>query len=176
MEIRLAKCVLREWRDGDQPSLAKHADNPRVAQNLVDAFPNPYTLADADRWVAKNSRIEPQRAFAVIIDGEACGGIGFEPGTDIRRRSAELGYWLGEAHWGRGVMTEAVRAVVEYAFRNFDLEHVFAGLFAHNLASARVLEKAGFTFEGRLRRHMTKNGTTMDDLIYGIIRSEALPS
>jgi len=113
--------------------------------------------------------------FAIVVDGEASGGVGFQIGTHIHRRSAELGYWLAVRYWGKGIVTEAVRAVTDYAFRSFEIEHVFAGLFEHNVGSRRVLEKAGFTLEGRLRRHVTKNGVTTDDLIYGIVRPPTHP-
>lgn len=170
MEIVLEKCTLREWRRSDEASLVKHANNKNVSRTLSDIFPYPYTLDDARAWLGKHEGVEPQRDFAIVIDGEAVGGVGIYLGKDIQRRSAELGYWLGEDYWGRGIVTEAVRAVVRYAFETFDLMHIFAGLFEHNVGSRRVLEKAGFELEGRLRMHVTKDGETMNDLIFGIVR------
>ena len=172
MTLALATCTLRAWRHGDAPSLTENANNPNVARNLVDAFPEPYTLEDARRWIGRHAGIDPPTSFAIVIEGRAAGGIGVEIGTDIRRRSAELGYWLGEPYWGRGIVTEAVRAVTRYAFATFDIEHIFAGLFERNIGSRRVLEKAGYSLEGRLRMHVTKDGETMDDLIYGITRAD----
>lgn len=173
VEIALAYSTLRPWRRDDLDALVRHADDPLVAENLVDAFPNPYTEEAGRRWLGMREADGVVRHFAIVIDGEPRGGIGLELGTDIRRRSAELGYWLSPPYWGRGVMTEAVIAVTDYGFATFDLEHIFAGLFVHNGGSARVLEKAGFVLEGRLRRHVTKHGVTTDDLIYGIVRDEA---
>jgi RimJ/RimL family protein N-acetyltransferase len=170
VEIVLATCVLRDWRAGDEPSLVRHADNPNVARNLAEVFPHPYSLDDARSWIRENAGVEPVTRFAIIVDGEACGGIGIEIGSDIHRRSAEIGYWLGERFWGRGIVTEALKAVTGYAFDAFDLAHVFAGTFERNAGSRRVLEKAGYVLEGRLRQHVTKDGVTMDDLVYGIVR------
>jgi RimJ/RimL family protein N-acetyltransferase len=172
VEIVLARCCLREWRAEDAQSLVQHANNRAVSRNLAEIFPYPYTADDADKWLTRFVGVSPQTQFAIVVDGAAVGGIGLFLGSDIHRRSAEIGYWLGEAHWGKGIMTEAVRAVTRYAFSTFDVAHVFAGLFARNDASRRVLEKAGFVFEGRLRRHVTRDGETMDDLIYGIVREE----
>lgn len=170
--LALATCALRGWRLSDAASLARYANNPNVARDLVDAFPHPYTLDDAHRWIGRHAGIEPPRSFAIVVDDRAVGGVGLEIGTDIRRRSAELGYWLGEPYWGRGIVTEVVRAVTRYGFATFDLEHIFAGLFERNTGSRRVLEKAGFSLEGRLRMHVTKDGQTMNDLIYGITRAD----
>ena len=174
MEIILSECTLREWRRGDERSLVHHANNPNVTRNLADVFPYPYRHDDAVMWIGRHVGVEPQTQFAIVIDEDTIGGIGIYPGTDIHRRSAELGYWLSEEHWGRGIMTEAVRAVTRYAFETFDLQHIFAGLFERNIGSRRVLEKAGYVLEGHLRMHVTKNGETMDDLIYGIVRSDVL--
>lgn len=166
----MARSTLRPWRLGDDPSLVRHANNPNVARNLKDLFPQPYTMEDALEWIARNKDVDPPRQFAIVVDRAAVGGIGIEIGSDIHRRSAEIGYWLGEDFWGRGIVTEAVGALTQYAFATFDLEHVFAGLFVHNVGSRRVLEKNGYELEGRLRRHVTKNGETMDDLLFGIVR------
>ena len=151
-----------------------HANNPNVTRDLADVFPHPYRHDDAVAWIGRHVGVEPQTQFAIDIDGDAVGGIGFLIGSDIHRRSAELGYWISEEFWGRGMMTEAIRAVTRYAFETFDLEHIFAGLFERNVGSRRVLEKAGFVLEGRLRKHVTKNGKTMDDLIFGIVRSDVI--
>jgi RimJ/RimL family protein N-acetyltransferase len=171
MEIALAACVLRGWRASDESTLAHHANNPNVADNLRDIFPQPYSPADARHWIKRNAGVSPQTQFAIVVDGAAVGGIGVTILTDIFRRSAEIGYWLGEKYWGQGIMSEAVPAVTRYAFETFDLARVFAYVFASNPASARVLEKAGFALEGRLRNHVTKNAVTMDELVYGILAS-----
>ncbi|HEY7992918.1 MAG TPA: GNAT family N-acetyltransferase [Candidatus Eremiobacteraceae bacterium] len=170
MEIILERCTLREWRRSDEGSLVKHANNKNVSRNLSDIFPHPYTVDDARAWLGKHDGVDPQRDFAIVIDGNPVGGIGVYLGKDIFYRSAELGYWLGEEYWGRGIVTDAVRAVTKYAFETFDLMHIFAGTFERNAGSRRVLEKAGFELEGRLRMHATKDGETMNDLVFGIVR------
>ncbi|TAK06363.1 MAG: N-acetyltransferase [Candidatus Manganitrophaceae bacterium] len=162
--------MLREWLPGDEASLALHANNRNIWINLRDRFPHPYTRADARRWIRLASVITPQTQFAMVVDGAAVGGIGFDIRRDVFRRSAEIGYWLGEPFWGRGITTEAVRAVTEYAFKNFDLCRIEAGVFEWNLASMRVLEKAGFECEARLKKSVTKDGITVDQLIYAMSR------
>src|SRR5438552_16555683 len=129
-------------------------------------------MDDGVAWVRKQAGEVPQTQFAIDVDGAAVGGIGLRIGSDIHRRSAEVGYWLGEAFWGRGIITDALVAVTRYAFETFDLAHVFAGIFERNVASRRVLEKAGYSLEGRLRLHVTKKGETMDELVYGVTREE----
>ncbi len=170
MEIKLSKCTVRNWQRGDEASLAQHANNYKVWRNVRDRFPHPYALEDAQRWLEHAMQEDPATSFAIVVDGQAVGGIGLVLREDIYHRSAEIGYWLGEAFWGRGVMTEAVRAVSEWAFTNFDLCRVYAGVLEWNPSSARVLEKAGFQLEARLRKAVTKEGVTMDELVYALIR------
>jgi RimJ/RimL family protein N-acetyltransferase len=161
---------IRPWRRGDEPSLVLYANNPRVAGNLRDAFPHPYTPADARSWIDRAARQEPATSFAVAAGDSAIGGIGLILGADIFRRSAELGYWLGEPFWGRGITTRAVAAFSAWAFARFDLARIEAGVFESNPASARVLEKAGFSCEARLRKAATKSGRTLDLLLYAQVR------
>ncbi len=170
MRIELSQAVLRPWRQDDAASLVQQANNRRVAHNLRDAFPHPYTAEDATNWVAIANVAEPLRHFAIAVDGAAVGGIGLVIKDDVHRRSAEVGYWLGEAYWGRGIATEALRAISDYAFATFDLIRLFAGVFDWNPASARVLEKAGFEFEARHRRAITKGDRTGDELLYVLLR------
>ena len=170
MELPAGRCTLRPFRPADAPSLARHANNRRVWRNLRDAFPHPYTPADAEWYIARVAGQSPVTTFAVDVGGEAVGGMGFKLGTDVERFSAELGYWLGEAHWGRGVTTAAVAAVTAYAFRDLGLLRVFALPFARNLASARVLERAGYQLEGTLRRSAVKDGEVLDQRLYAALR------
>jgi RimJ/RimL family protein N-acetyltransferase len=172
MELKLARSTLRPWRVGDEASLVRHANNRRVWRNL-SRLPHPYTREDADAWITSASARSPVTDFAIVVDGEAVGGIGVELGRDVFLRSAEVGYWLGERYWGRGIATEALRAITEYAFATFDLCRLQAGVFEWNPASMRVLEKAGYTLEARHRKNVTKDGETIDRLMYALVRSDA---
>ncbi len=172
MEIPFGDHCLRAWRRGDEPALVKYANDPRVAANLRDRFPHPYTPAAAREWVDRASdQKEPIVNFAIASATEAIGGIGIIPGEDIHRKSAEIGYWLGEPFWGRGIATRAVAAMTAYAFESFDLLRLGAWVFDTNPASARVLEKAGYRYEGRMLRAAVKNGAVLDLLVYGIVRA-----
>ena len=139
---------------------------------MRDRFPHPYTAADADQWIRQATEETPQTHFAIVIGKSMIGGIGLELGTDIFRRSAEIGYWLGEPFWGRGIATEAVRAITNYAFSTFNLCRIYAGVFEWNPASVRVLEKAGFMREGRMRKSVFKDGRVTDQFLYAMIRGE----
>jgi RimJ/RimL family protein N-acetyltransferase len=170
MEIRMNRSTLRAWKPGDEESLVRHANNRAIWRNLRDAFPHPYTLADAKRWIEIANPTEQITNFAIVVEGAAVGGIGLVLKDDVFRRSAEIGYWLGEDYWGRGIATEAARAVTDYAFATFDLCRIFAGVFEWNPASMRVLEKAGYEFECRMKRSVTKDGETIDEFIFAVIR------
>jgi RimJ/RimL family protein N-acetyltransferase len=169
-ELTLKLCSVREWRPTDVDSLVEHANNVKVSRNLHDAFPHPYTRADAEAWIRQTSGLNRQTVFAITVAGKAVGGIGLHPGTDVHRRTAAIGYWLGEEYWGRGIATEALRAVTDYAFAKFDFARLEAFVFEWNLASARVLEKAGYTREARLRKRVTKEGRTVDCYLYALVR------
>ena len=170
MNITLHTCTLREWREGDEASLAYHADNRNIWNNVRDLFPSPYSPEAAEWWIREGCKAPNTLSFAIEVDGNAVGGIGLIFKEDIYRRSAEIGYWLGQEYWGRGITTEAVRAVTEYGFAHFDLCRIYACVFEWNVASMRVLEKAGFAFEARLRKSVTKNDQSIDDLIYAVVR------
>ncbi len=170
MELELGICTIRSWRPGDETSLVRHANNRAVWRNMRDRFPHPYTDEDARRWVEINTTVFPETNFAICVEGAAVGGIGIVRGEDVHRRSAEIGYWLGEDAWGRGIATVAVRAFTDWAFASFGLARIHADVFAWNPASMRVLEKAGYTLEGRLRRSVFKDGEFTDQLIYAVVR------
>ncbi len=178
MEIDLGVCSVRSWRWDDRESIVRHASNRNVWINLRDRFPHPYTLGDAERWLWIVARMRPETHFAIAVAGSAVGGIGITLLDDVHRRSGEMGYWLGEEFWGRGIATAAVRAVTGYAFSTYDLCRIHAAVFEWNPASMRVLEKAGYVLEGRLRQSVTKDGRTIDQFMYAIIRSPeaALPT
>lgn len=172
MNLRLTSCTVRNWEWRDRDAIVRYGNNRKVSINLRDRFPYPYTARDARNWLDMVVDTKPATNFAIDIAGEAVGGIGFTPRNDVERRSAEIGYWLGEQFWGRGIATEALIAVTEYAFANFDLCRLYAHVFDWNPASARVLEKAGYEFEGRLKKSVTKDGQTIDQLMYAIIREK----
>lgn len=170
MEKDLASCKVRSWRWNDLDSIVRHANNRNVWINLRNRFPYPYTSIDARRWLQSATEDKPEVNFAIAVRDEAVGGIGFMLQQDVAYRSAEIGYWLGEEFWGRGIATDALIAVTEYAFSSHDLCRLYANVFDWNLASARVLEKAGYLLEGRQRKSVTKDGQTIDQLMYATIR------
>jgi ribosomal-protein-alanine N-acetyltransferase len=161
---------LRPWEISDLESLVKYANNWKVAKNLTDKFPFPYFEEDGRAFIERVSKNDPVHAFAIDIDGEAVGAIGVFPQTDIHRNNAELGYWLAEPFWGKGIISSAVREMVNYGFNTFEINRIFARPFGSNLASQRVLEKAGFVLEGRFEKIIIKDGMFHDELIYAIRR------
>jgi RimJ/RimL family protein N-acetyltransferase len=148
MQLVLERCTIRPWRLNDAESLARHANNRKVWLSLRDKFPHPYTTEDACKFLEATVGFEPITIFCIEVNCAAVGGIGIHLGIDVHRRAAELGYWLGEEFWARGIMTEAVGAFTDFCFDRFSLRRIYAEPFANNRASARVLEKAGFSFEG----------------------------
>jgi RimJ/RimL family protein N-acetyltransferase len=159
-------CCIRPWRESDTASLVEHANNINVAKYLRDRFPHPYTRKDAHDFLRYAAASPDPSNLAIEVDGAAVGAIGYVAGTDVERFSAEIGYWLGEPYWGRGITSEAVVLVTGYAFDTLNLLRLFALPFADNLASARVLEKAGYVYEGILRSSSVKYGVPRDQLLY----------
>ena len=171
--LDLGLCVIRRWREGDAISLARHANSRPVWHNLRDDFPHPYTEKHAVRFLAGAVRVDPPRQFAIVVAGEPVGGIGYRLDTAARRCAAELGYWVNESYWGRGIGTAAVHAMTAFAFRAHTLlDRIYAVSFASNGASARVLEKAGFTLESTIRLGAVKEGRAVDQVLYAIVREE----
>lgn len=166
MLLSLATCSVRSWKSSDAPAIARYANNRKIWINLRDRFPHPYTEQDARVFLRNVQTARHETFFAIAVDDEAVGGIGFMLQTDVERVSAEIGYWLGEPFWGRGIATDALKAVTRYAFEHHQLTRIFALPFASNAASCRVLEKAGYVLEGRLRRSALKDGVIVDQLQY----------
>lgn len=162
----------RPLNNHDAERLAVVANNPRIADNLMDAFPHPYTLDEARQFIARVSVIQPPQVLAIVFNGTYAGSIGIFPQQDINRLNAELGYWLAEEFWNKGIMTNAVKAMTEYAFEAFSIDRIFARPFPFNTASIRVLEKAGFRLEARIESALIKKGVVMDELIYAIRRQK----
>jgi ribosomal-protein-alanine N-acetyltransferase len=169
MEIKLKSCLVRSWRLGDADAIARHANNHKIWLNLRDAFPYPYTVQDAREFIKSLKDRTPETTFTIAVNGEASGSVGFVLRHDVERVSAEIGYWLAEPFWGRGIATEALVAMTEYAMATHHLTRMYALPFAWNAASCRVLEKAGYTLEARLRRSAIKNGLITDQLQYAFV-------
>ncbi|MGH8251535.1 MAG: GNAT family N-acetyltransferase [Steroidobacteraceae bacterium] len=167
MRLDCGSSLVRDWRESDRAALLRFADNHKVWRNLKDRFPHPsYTAADADAWLAL-TRAHPERAgWAIEVDSLAVGGIGLVAGQDVHARSAQLGYWLGEPYWGRGIMTDAVRAVAGHALSQLGFRRVEAPVYEWNPASMRVLEKCGFVREGVLKKSVFKDGQLIDSVLY----------
>ena len=161
----LKQCTVRPWRLDDAESLARHANNGKIWLCVRDLFPHPYTIQDAHEFLERATSEQPEMKFCIEIDGAAVGGIGVHLGQDVYQHTATLGYWLGEGFWGRGITTEAVTAVIDLCFEKFLLRRISAEVFANNPASARVLKKSGFAFEGRLKNNVIKDGKLLDSLL-----------
>jgi len=159
---------LRELRIDDAASIAKYANNRNVSKFLTDAFPYPYTIENGLGFITHTLNNPDVLILVIEVNGEAAGCIGVHPQTDIHRRNAELGYWLAEKYWGKGIVSKAVAEIVKMAFDKFDIDRIFARPFDTNPASKRILEKAGFTLEAKFEKVLIKDGELLDELIYGL--------
>ena len=170
MRLEIGDCAIREYEAGDVAALVRHADNRRIWLNLRDRFPHPYTAISAARWLDQVALEKPTVSFVIATREELIGGIGFVLGSDVFRETAEIGYWLGEPFWNRGIATRAVRAFTDWGFAELGLRRIFAGVFETNRASARVLEKCDYVCEGRLRKSILKDGRVLDELLYAAVK------
>lgn len=166
--------VLREWKQEDAEALVIAANNKNIAANLRNVFPHPYTLEDAEAYISDCLSHHDRRQItrAVVVEETAVGSISVFVKDDVYEKSGELGYWLSEAHWGKGIMTEAVRQICREAFSKWDIIRIFAEPFDYNRGSRRVLEKAGFTYEGTMRNGVFKNGKVHSYCLYSLLREE----
>ena len=169
MQMKGRHSTIRSWRTADVTALVKHANNANIARQLRDRFPHPYTASDARHFIESVMDARPMTNFAIAVDREPVGAIGFSPGSDVERYSAEIGYWLAEPFWGRGIAVEALELVTAYAFDECNLLRLFALPFADNDRSTRVLEKAGYAREGLLRASAVKYGEPRDQALYARI-------
>lgn len=169
MNIDCGKCLVRDWSRSDKESLLRCANNRNVWRNLTHRFPHPYTDVHAEAWFAVLEAMPERSHWAIEVNGEAVGAIGCMLGEGVYKRSAQFGYWLGEAYWGRGIMTSAVKAVVPYAMERFRLVRLESPVFEWNPASMRVLEKCGFTREVLLKASVFKDGKLIDSVLYAFI-------
>lgn len=163
---------LRPWRATDAASLERHANDRGIWQNLRDTFPHPYAAEDAAYFLSLVADNDRDLHLAFEVGGEAVGSIGVHFKSDVRRRSAEIGYWLGRAHWGKGLATQALQLVSDYVFAHFDVCRLYAVVFEPNAASARVLEKSGYVLEGTMRQSILKEGRMLDSLLYAKIKEQ----
>jgi len=162
---------LRRWQKDDAESLARSADNIKIWNNLRDSLPHPYTIENARQFIhTVLNKSAPITDFAIIVDKNAVGSIGFVVQEDVQRISAEIGYWISEQYWGKGIMARAVKQTVDYIFANFDVVKVYATPFDFNVASQKVLQKAGFEREAILKSAAVKNGKIVDLHYYSIIK------
>lgn len=174
MRIEIGEWQIRSYEARDLAALLEHANNRNVSIRLREAFPYPYTRGDAKRWLQSVLAQDVETHFAIAEGRDLIGGIGFQPQDDVYRKSAEIGYWVAEPYWGRGIATAAVRAMTRYAFEHFDMARLYAYVFEGNRASERVLEKVGYTYEGTMRKAVFKENRLLDQKFYSILRHEAL--
>ncbi|MCM1498145.1 MAG: GNAT family N-acetyltransferase [Clostridium sp.] len=167
-------CKIRKWKLSDAAALAAAISNKKILDNLRDGLPYPYTEKDGEDYISNMLAANEDEtfAFAVTADNKVIGSIGVFRQENIHRQTAELGYYISEEYWGKGIMTEAVKQICEYVFSNSDIIRIYAEPFAYNVASCRVLEKAGFQCEGTLRNNAVKNGNVFDMKMYSILKDE----
>ena len=168
------KCRIRKWELSDAKDLAVALSNKKVQDNLRDGLPYPYTEQDGKEFISAMLSADESEtfAFAITVDNMVIGSIGIFRQGNIHRQTAELGYYIAEEYWGKGIMTEAVKQICEYVFANSDIIRIYAEPFAYNIASCRVLEKVGFQYEGTLRSNAVKNGRVIDMKMYSLLKAE----
>jgi [ribosomal protein S5]-alanine N-acetyltransferase len=173
MELSFEGIILRPWAFSDAFNLALIANNKKIADNIRDGLPNPYSLEDAREWLNQIlPENNPPRFFAITLDKNLVGNIGIVAKTNIYRKNFEIGFFISEKFWGRGIATKAIKAVTAYSFRDFDIVRVYAEAFSDNIGSRRALEKAGFRLEATLKHNIIKNGIIKDSCIYAVLKDE----
>lgn len=172
--VRLNKCLVRPYHHSDAEAISEAANNPDIVKYMTNAFPHPYTLESADAWFRLCWAENPPRNFAICdLSNKPIGGIGLKPGSDVEIRSTEIGYWVGVPSWGKGIMSDAVKGFTDWVFREReDIQRIWAGVFEGNVASERVLQRAGYTFEGTMRKMIWKNQKLCDKNVWAIIRDD----
>lgn len=163
--------ILRPWQEKDLENLVRFANNYDIAKFMNDQFPHPYTHEAGKSFLKMATSGTPPNILAIVVEGSAAGGIGIHPGRGIERKNAEMGYWLAQPFWGKGIATKAIAQMIDHAFKNWDIDRIFARPFHTNTASQKALQKAGFTLEARLKKTFFKNGEYFDEMIYAVRRS-----
>ena len=174
MKIPIGEYFIRSFELTDKESIVKYANNYKVAKNLRDRFPFPYKESDAEEWLMFACNQNPELSFAIANSKELIGGIGLDPQDDVNKYSVEIGYWLAEPFWGKGIATAVLKEMTQYTFKNFKYNRIFASVFDGNKASERVLQKAGYKKEANLRKSVYKKGKFLDQYVYSILREECL--
>ena len=163
---------LRPFTMDDAPSIAKYANNENIEKWLRDGFPSPYTLKDAKKFVQNLVDMESPNIFAISVDGEAVGSLGVFFQENVYKKSAEIGYWLAEPFWGKGIMSNSIRFLTQYLFSSYDLVRLFSEPYSDNIGSRRALEKAGYKYEGTKKSAVYKHGAYHDSCMYAAIKDE----
>ena len=158
--------AIRRFKSSDKYRMAELANNRKIADNVRDAFPHPYAVADAERFIRMCLRQKPVQVFAIEFGGEYVGNIALQRQVDVYRKTAELGYFIGEPYWNKGITTRAVNLICDYGFRELDIVKIFSGIFEYNIPSQRVLERCGFVREAILKDDVFKNGKIWDEYRY----------
>ena len=168
------ECRIRRWRIEDANDIAETLNNKKVLDNLRDGIPFPYTVEDAKEFIQAMNVADPETtfSFAITVDDKAIGSIAALRQSNIHSKTAEVGYYIAEPYWVKGLGTSAIRQICEYIFRNTDIIRLFAEPFAHNIGSCRILEKSGFQLEGTLRKNAVKNGVVVDMKMYSILNCD----
>ena len=167
-------CKIRKWKLTDAKDIAVALSNKKIQDNLRDGLPYPYSEQDGIDFISSmlSANEDETFAFAITLDDKAIGSIAVFRQQNIHRQTAEMGYYIAEEYWGKGIMTDAVKQICEYVFKNSDILRIYAEPFAYNAGSCRVLEKAGFQYEGTLRNNAVKNGKVIDMKMYSLLREE----
>ena len=167
-------CKIRKWKLTDAKDIAVALSNKKIQDNLRDGLPYPYSEQDGIDFISSmlSANEDETFAFAITLDDKVIGSIGVFRQQNIHRQTAEMGYYIAEEYWGKGIMTDAVKQICEYVFMNSDILRIYAEPFAYNTGSCRVLEKAGFQYEGTLRNNAVKNGKVIDMKMYSLLREE----
>jgi RimJ/RimL family protein N-acetyltransferase len=171
MKIEFDGIILRKWQASDAERLAEIANNKKIYDNLRDAFPHPYNTDDAKAYISVVGQDnELSKVFAIETDGVIVGSIGAFLKEDVYRKNAEIGYYISEDYWGKGIATKAIKAIAQHIFDNYDVIRIYAEPFARNMGSRKVLEKSGFRLEATLKNNVIKNEVIEDSCIYSILK------
>jgi [ribosomal protein S5]-alanine N-acetyltransferase len=170
LELISGNVKLRGFRQSDAPKMAKLANNENISRNLTDGFPHPYTLQHAEEFIQRFINQDPLTIFAIEYTSDYVGNIGLVKGTDIHKKSAEIGYFIGEPYWNKGIATTAVNLITEYGFKSLDIVRIHTGIFEYNKASQRVLEKCGFVKEGIFQKSVFKQDRLWNEVRFAKLK------